>query len=388
MNTRVIKCDITQEDEDNQKGDILVGPAPFETYPIEPELMSGVYRRKDEDNAISLIIGNPANTPRFVKKGQVITVFKPIEQEELEDFLPPDKKTDIKLDTVTKKQPLIREAPLTPEEIFNQIKIPTDLDLSSINRLTEMIKKNVNAFTRFESDVGNFIAFDYVLRLLQGFTGCVFRRQFPISDEKKVYLARWIAKMKRAQVIERATESRWNSPIFVVPKSNPGEFRLVSDLREVNKVLKKDFVQARSLNQIFAEIQATNPNYFSALDVKSAFFGINYKEGTNDPTSFYADCGTNLNPFTGECDTGKYRYKILVLGSQASSAALEREMKMTLQGIPGVNVLRRRRNHILIYEGGAPQQTKESIRGRSKIRYKICPRKNQVMLNQAKLVRI
>lgn len=176
-------------------------------------------------------------------------------------------------------------------------------------------------------------------------------------------------------MIERATESRCNSSTFVVPKSNPGEFRLVSDLREVNKVLEKDFVQARPLNQIFSVNQATNPKHFSTLDVKSAFFSKNYKEGSSDPTSFYADCGTYVKPFTGESDTGKYRYKKLVMEAQTSSAALERAMEMTLAGIPGVKVYA---DDVIIYSSSKEQhldRVKRVFEGAAKFGIKFAPEK-------------
>ena len=80
--------------------------------------------------------------------------------------------------------------------------------------------------------------------------------------------------MKREGVIERASESKCNSPIFVVPKSKPGEYRLVSDLRFVNEKLERYFVQAKPIGQLLAEVQATNPKFFSTLDVKSAFFSV------------------------------------------------------------------------------------------------------------------
>lgn len=173
---RSIMCDITQEYRNNNKGYILVGSAPYEDYPIEPELLSGVYKRRKDNTSVNRIIGNPATTHRTIKKSQVLGVFEPIEQEELEDFLPTKRKTDVKVDIVNKKELLNQEIPLTPEEVFEKSKFPQDLHKPTLNRLRHLITSNPDAFTRYKSDVGNFIGFYYELRLLESFTVCIFRR--------------------------------------------------------------------------------------------------------------------------------------------------------------------------------------------------------------------
>ena len=131
-------------------------------------------------------------------------------------------------------------------------------------------------------------------------------------------------------------QTRWSTPIFVVPKKN-GEFRLVSDLRKVNEVLEDDFLPSKPVLQLLGEIQSTRSRYFSTMDIQSAFFSIRYSPGTNFPTAFYADCGTHLNP-GGRSLMGKYIYKRLVMGCQSSSAALFRVMSYVLRDIPGCKV--------------------------------------------------
>ena len=62
-----------------------------------------------------------------------------------------------------------------------------------------------------------------------------------------------------------------------------------------------------------------------------------YTPGTTDPTSFTADCGVHLSS-KGKSLSGKYQYKRLVMGSQASSAALYRVMEFVLRGLANVKV--------------------------------------------------
>ena len=87
--------------------------------------------------------------------------------------------------------------------------------------------------------------------------------------------------------------------------------------------------QATPVNKVFEQIQSASRKWFSTMDVKSAFFSIPYKEGSNLPTTFFADTGGNLNSETCENDSGRYVYKRLIMGAQSSSATLERAMENT-----------------------------------------------------------
>lgn len=113
--------------------------------------------------------------------------------------------------------------------------------------------------------------------------------------------------MKRASAIARCDQTTSSLPIFVVPRKN-GKYRLVSNLRKVNHVLEEDFLPSKPVPQLLGKIQANQSKYFSTMGIQSAFFSIQYKEGTNYLTAFCADCEIHLD-VGGRSLTGKYVYK-------------------------------------------------------------------------------
>ena len=70
-------------------------------------------------------------------------------------------------------------------------------------RLEQLIKDNIKAFAKSDDDIRDFQRFTYPLELIDPFYQPVFKRQFEMSDEKKGYLAKWVARMKAAGIIER-----------------------------------------------------------------------------------------------------------------------------------------------------------------------------------------
>ena len=83
-----------------------------------------------------------------------------------------------------------------------------------------------------------------------------------------------------------------------VPKT-----RFVADFRRVNEQLVPDWLPAKPISHIVAEVQTSGAQYFSTIDIQSAFFSIQYNESTVEATAFYADCGNNV-ACNGEGFTG------------------------------------------------------------------------------------
>ena len=147
-------------------------------------------------------------------------------------------------------------------------------------------------------------------------------------------------KMYKEGVITRADLGKWQSPSFVVPKRAEQwvdvkwvpKTRFVVDFKKVNEQLVPDWLPAKPISHILAEVQASGTQYFSTIDIQSAFFSIQYDENTVEPTAFYADCG-NSGASNGECLTGLWKFLRMIMGAQHSSSVLFRAMSMILKRI-------------------------------------------------------
>ena len=107
-----------------------------------------------------------------------------------------------------------------------------------------MMIKNKAAFAKLNEDCKGL---DYKLQMKPAFACPLFVEQHTLSDKKKKYLAKWIEKMKMQNIISRSEFSRWNHPAFIIQKEAIGEYRLVSESREFNKAIPKDYVHSKSL---------------------------------------------------------------------------------------------------------------------------------------------
>ena len=92
-------------------------------------------------------------------------------------------------------------------------------------------------------------------------------------------LSEWIERMYRADVVACASpQGEWQRTCGVVPKSKPGTFRIVVDMRKPNTQFVEKFAPVKPIQHLLQEIQAAGSQYFSVFDIQHAFFSIHYKD--------------------------------------------------------------------------------------------------------------
>ena len=98
-----------------------------------------------------------------------------------------------------------------------------------------------------------------------------FRKQYPFSKTAETFLKTEIQTLKDCKILEPC-QSEYNSPLHVVPKKNKSELRMVSDFRQLNEsVIFKRFSSIKT-DEILQKL--SNCNYFSTLDLKTAYYQI------------------------------------------------------------------------------------------------------------------
>ena len=106
------------------------------------------------------------------------------------------------------------------------------------------------------------------------------------------------------------SNSPHNNPVMLVPKKNPGEYRMVVDSREVNKVCKPVGGMSGStvdLVRMFGEAKI-----FTTLDLKNAFYCLPLDEKDRQYTKINV-------PGDGPLECTR-----MPMGAKASMAALHR----------------------------------------------------------------
>lgn len=151
-----------------------------------------------------------------------------------------------------------------------------------------------------------------------------------LSPQKQAVIDGWISEALAQCMIETTT---WDcvkvvSPIFVIPKKTPGQFRLIFDLRYVNRYQKVPTQRYPDLKTI--RFMILPQDWMSSVDLKEGFALLEASE--------------ELKPFLGFRWRGiLYRYRVLPFGLRSSPWVFNKMLAQT------VATLRRRGIRLIVY---------------------------------------
>jgi hypothetical protein len=127
-----------------------------------------------------------------------------------------------------------------------------------------------------------------------------------------------LGKMERSGVIERFEGySEWLSPMNVVPKAN-GDFRIVVNMGEPNKAIKRQFHHIPRLEEMTTKL--CGAKRFTSLDISNAFHHFKLSKESSEMTAFAAP-------------GGNFRFKRLVFGVNCAPELFQRHMEDILSGM-------------------------------------------------------
>eukprot|EP00253_Pinus_taeda_P007596 PITA_07596 len=122
---------------------------------------------------------------------------------------------------------------------------------------------------------------------------------YPISD------SRWVSPLV---IVPKNNDSRWVSPLVIVPKKN-GKWRVCINYRELNKATLKDHFPLPFIDQVLDTL--AGKKYFSFLDGFSGYNRIQVAPEDQDKTTF-------------TCPWGTFAYRVLPFGLCNAPATLQR----------------------------------------------------------------
>ena len=124
-----------------------------------------------------------------------------------------------------------------------------------------------------------------------------YQKQFPLPIEHEKEIKRQVMEWLKIGII-RPCESEYNSSLFLVkkkpPPAKPGEvgprppaFRVVQDLRALNKETVPSNVRLPEIHECLDRIAGKKPTVFSSLDLRSGYFQLPIEKNSQEKTAFF-----------------------------------------------------------------------------------------------------
>ena len=185
-----------------------------------------------------------------------------------------------------------------------------------------LFSRNYDIFSKDKEDLGRANNFKHNIKLHNNLP--VYRKQFRIPDAHQDSLHKQIDEWVKIGIIEPCF-SRYNSPIFIVPKKD-GSFRFVLDYRALNENSLDDRYNMKDVGECIGEIGRAGSHIFSTMDLTSGFWQLPLDEKSRPLTAFTCP------------GKGQFQYNVLSMGLKGGPGSFQRMMELTVSGVPNVIV--------------------------------------------------
>jgi dUTPase len=131
-----------------------------------------------------------------------------------------------------------------------------------------LIFNNYDVFSKDGNDLGRANHYEHEINIKH--KNPIYIKQFRIPEAHRSMLETQVKLWMKQGIIQRST-SKYNSPVFIVPKKEPGQYRFVQDFRQLNQSCYDDKYCMKEVNECIADIGRSGSTIFSTLDLTSGF---------------------------------------------------------------------------------------------------------------------
>lgn len=203
---------------------------------------------------------------------------------------------------------------LNEEEIEKEIKtLSMDIDDNERKKVIEVIMREKDVFSRGKFKVKQYQHTEAEIKLIDDRVINLRPYRSSLSDQQEI--KRQIEALLENDLIEESN-SKYNSPISLVNKKDEGKSRIVVDLRELNKIVVPETEHFNRIDDIIDRLR--DCEYFTVLDVSSAFWTIKLAKESREYTAFIAA-------------RQKLQWKVLPFGLKSSPAIFQRTLASVLR---------------------------------------------------------
>ena len=186
---------------------------------------------------------------------------------------------------------------LQTHEWTKEINISDKLSIQERLEILLLIVKHQKAFSTSKFDLGLTKEIEFEIKTTN--TAPITVPPYRLAYQKKQILKDLIPEMLEAKIIEPSV-SNWNNPIVLVRKQN-GEYRLCIDMRKINEVTVPMNLPIPNITECLDILK--DKNFFSSLDLNSAYHQIQIKKEDRHKTAFMIN-------------NRKYQYRTMLFGAK------------------------------------------------------------------------
>ena len=198
---------------------------------------------------------------------------------------------------------------------MNQSDVPASRRAEYVRLLAEF----EDTISADQDDIGFTNVTQHNIELPQGMNDPAFKGQFRLAFEHLQLIKDNVVSWLKNGLIEKSN-SKFNAPVFCVPKAYGRGIRVVLDYHSLNDKAVPDRYSIRTTDQCIEEIGRAGSKIFSCLDLTSGFWQLKL-----DPA---------LRPYSAFTvpGMGKYPWKVMPFGLMGGPASFSRLMDLIMEG--------------------------------------------------------
>ena len=208
-------------------------------------------------------------------------------------------------------------------DLHVKIRDIVNADLPERERLQyiKMLSNYLDVFSTSKHDIGRTDTVVHNVKVRDAEP--VYTQQYRLPFDQLQVIQDHVGVWLKSGVIEHAN-SKYNSPIFCVPKKEGQGFRPVLDYRKLNAKSLPDKYSIRPIDQCIEEVGMAGSSIFSGLDLKSGFWQMLLNEQARPYTAFTVP------------GVGQFQWVTAPMGLMGSPASFSRLMEVVMRDLENV----------------------------------------------------
>ena len=273
--------------------------------------------RLSQNLSCKLQVVNSSHVDIRIPRGTVCGSYELIEDNVLQNITPisPQYVQHV-AEVAERKSPSPRPAGPS-DKAFIDSQAVLNVPLEWKEKYQRLIYEFHDVFSREKNDFGQAIGLKHEIHLKANEP--VYRKQFKIPDMHRDIIEKQVKEWLAMGVVQ-PSRSRWNSPMFCVPKKD-GKLRLVQDFRGLNQVSQPDKYSMKDVTECIGELGRAGSTLFSTLDLTSGFWQMGLESSSRRYTAFTVP------------GMGQFEWVRSPMGLLGCPASFQRLVELAMDGI-------------------------------------------------------